>query len=366
MGTFGKILLAINLLASAGFVYLATQDWAKGRQVIEAAGLRQVVLLQGLPLGDAKAPAGTGDDEIPFPVEMAGGVPVRTVSPGWLKTYFQASGAATAEPGGLVLTTNAPVASQLDELRRVKGVIETAVNAADGPASRAAIVAPLLLLQPETLDERLQVLAQQRDGDKLWDRLRAKFDQVQNPPAGGGAEGDEAAEARGDRRAKLAHLLVHLSQDPGWQKRVMMVVGVRQYVAAVGAQANRFREMAARVERLTADDQDRFAAEYAQLRGLAIQRTQTVRDTAEVRARLEDQLKKDQDFVAQRQTQLRELAVQLARVKAEVDGLLARQKVTEDALLAVQLEVALTEEEVYRLSERLAQVERERYGAAGK
>ena len=59
MRLFGILLIVVNLLAGAGFVYLATQDW-KGRQEINAAGLRHVLLLQGLPLEGAEFNA---DDE---------------------------------------------------------------------------------------------------------------------------------------------------------------------------------------------------------------------------------------------------------------------------------------------------------------
>ena len=37
-----------------------------------------------------------------------------------------------------------------------------------------------------------------------------------------------------ERRARLAHLLVHLDPSPAWQKRVAMVVGLRQYVRRQG------------------------------------------------------------------------------------------------------------------------------------
>jgi hypothetical protein len=394
MSTLGKVLLVINLLASAGFVYLATQDWAKGRQVIEAAGLRQVLLLQGLPLGDrpddpqgADLPADPAA-EVPFRVELGGAAkPVETVSPGVLKAYFASAGGATTEAAApVVLTTNAPVANQLAEVRRVRSLIAARANEPGGPG-KVAVAGFCLRLEPETLEERVQVLRliAEGAGDQLLDRLLAKFDQVLAGPAApdlsalGSAEDDpagrldKAAEARAkatkdgsERRARLAHLLAHLDPDPGWQKRVMLVVGLRQYVAAVAAQAARFRAMADRVERLTADDQARFAEEYAQLRGLAIRRTQTVRDTAEVRVRLDEQVRKDQEFVTQRQTQIKELTDQLARVKGEVDALLARQKVSEDALFAVQREVGQTLEQIYQLQQDLARAERERYGAVKK
>src|SRR5262249_29114232 len=57
-----------------------------------------------------------------------------------------------------------------------------------------------------------------------------------------GASKDEA-----ERRAHIAHLLIHLDRDQDWQRRVALVVGLREYVKAVAAQTARFATMASRV-----------------------------------------------------------------------------------------------------------------------
>src|SRR5262249_15128941 len=75
------------------------------------------------------------------------------------------------------------------------------------------------------------------------------------------------------RRARLASLLVHLDLSAAWQKRTSMVIGIKAYVAALDGQTVRFKEMIDRVDRATAEDQDRFVTEYAELRALAIKRT---------------------------------------------------------------------------------------------
>lgn len=415
MSLLGKILLFVNLLAGAGFVYLATQDW-KGRQEITAAGLRHVLVLRGLPFTDGKEddPNVPTDPEaeIPFQVEMAGGTYTETASPKFLKRYFDQAGAAS-DAGGL--GGNAPVPSQLAEARRVRKLVADFLAKQDGAGARATPAFSWLILTAETLDERVQIqeLRAAGDGDALAARLLAKFDRIINAPkpadtaalaaplpdlaemakeidrmrdakartddieakqkelAAARQQVDErlkkVAEARAagakdqlERRAALAHLLVHLDRDPGWQKRVMMVVGVREYVKAVVGQVARFRDMAGRVDRLIAADQDAFIGEYAQLRGLAIQRTQMARDIAEVRARLEEQKRRDEEVVAQRKTQLKELTDQLNRIKAEVDQLLAKQTAIEAQLFAIQAEVGRTLEDIYRLEAVLAKTERER------
>src|SRR5581483_9571173 len=74
-----------------------------------------------------------------------------------------------------------------------------------------------------------------------------------------GAVAGEAA-----ARGALAHLLVHLDQDAAWQKRVILVIGLRQYIRTVGTQAIRFREMASQVDRLIYQDQKAYDADLAQ------------------------------------------------------------------------------------------------------
>ena len=165
-----------------------------------------------------------------------------------------------------------------------------------------------------------------------------------------------------ERRARLAHLLVHLDPSSAWQKRVVMVVGLRQYVRTVAEQTIRFSQMTARVQKQIADDQERFVAENTQLRNLAVQRTQLVQSAGETRDRVAVQNQKDGEFVKQREVQLNQLKDQLGQIKQEVNVLLAEQKITEDALFAIQREVGLTLEDIYRLEADLRRIERERYG----
>lgn len=169
-----------------------------------------------------------------------------------------------------------------------------------------------------------------------------------------------------DRRDRLAHLLVHLDQAAAWQKRVMMVVGLREYVRAVAAQTLRFKVMTDRVAGQIADDQDRFSAQYTQLRDLAVGRTEAVRLTAQTRARLQEQAQKDQDLVNQRTAHLNDLKAQLTRIKAEVDGLLAKQTQVEQQLFAIQRAIAETLEDIYRLEDQLADTERAKYAPKKK
>ena len=367
MSLLGKILLVFNLLAAGGFAYLATQDW-KGRQTTTAAGLRHVLLLRGLPL-DGKD-AFDEEDGVAFSVEMGGGIPTTHVSKKLLESYFAGG------KGGVV--TN-----QIAEVKRVRGDVEQTIGAAP---NRAAAIAAFLLPMAETYEERAAIQAAAGNAEELKTRLDQKFDAAIKPPARPDISSlapspDEKAnvatldtrlkalnEARaggsGDdtqRLERVAHLLVHLDRDPAAQKRAMQVIGLRRYVVTVAQQTARFSEMAARVKRDIEADDVKFVQEYALLRDQAIKNTQLVNDAAANRRRLEEQLTKDQGFVTQRQTQLDKLKQDLARVKADVDELIANQTKIEAVLFAVQREVGLTLDEVYKLEAELEAKERERF-----
>jgi hypothetical protein len=302
---------------------------------------------------------------------------------------------------------NTPVSSQLNEVKRVRNAVRGMI---DQSTDKVRLLESLLILQPQSYEERAEIQALVRAGNaaELDRRLMGKFDAVVNPPVPTpditpakptaedigheaklqpGATAEDRDKARADtrgalakkaqegarlraaashddteRRARLAHLLVHLDRDAAWQKRVAMVVGIRQYVKVVIAQVVRFGAMAARVDRQMLDDDDAFLAEYDLLEALARQRTLMVRDMADTRAKLTDQQTKDQDFVNQRQTQLNTLTAQLRAVKAEVDNLLLQQEVTEQQLFKVQRNVGDTLDEIYRLEAELYKRERERFG----
>jgi len=425
MGLFGKILLGINLLASGGFVYLALQDW-KGRQSIEGAGLRHLILLYGLPLegGPDKLPAKVEpsadnysdfvNDEIPFEVEGPGSVKTKHVSPALLYAYFAQAGAGSTELGGAE-----PVASQMAEVKRVWGIIRTTLDKAPDNPTKLRIAFAWLILQAETIEERSDYLEWAARGNvaELTHELDLKFHRVApklvegstiNPDlwstltsriealtkerdtalkaaadaeaAGNAAEAEAKRGEAGrftqrierrsphpprdevDRKYRLAHLLVHLDQSAAWQKRVLMIVGITQYVKAVDSHSSLFKEMLDRVERLIANDQERFSDHYALLRGQAIKRTQLVLERAEIKRQLTTQAQKDQDLVNQRTLQLEDLTAQRTAVKAEVNQLLAKQTLVEQKLFAIERDIGLTLEDIYRLDAELRQRELEVYG----
>lgn len=113
MGTFGKILLFINLLAAAGVTYFATQDWAR-RQEIQTAALLHYLTLQGLPQDAPKDKVRT-PDSVPLEVPMSGGYVTSEVRANTLDRYF--SGA----DGGPNFGNRSPQPnSQMEEVKAVQ------------------------------------------------------------------------------------------------------------------------------------------------------------------------------------------------------------------------------------------------------
>ncbi len=138
MGTLGKVLLFVNLLAAAGLTYFAAQDWAK-RQEVTAVALRYHLALKGLPVtGTSAGP----DEDVKLDLELTGGQTADTVRGSLLKSHFQGS------DGGGNFGDPAPPVSQLAELNRVKAKLEVTLSSLGSPAERLAYLCGTLTAGP--------------------------------------------------------------------------------------------------------------------------------------------------------------------------------------------------------------------------
>lgn len=395
MRLFGILLIIVNLAAGAGFVYLATQTWAQ-RQSITAAGLKHVLVLQGLPYDGAET--FSADDETPFIVTMAGGEQTSTISRKLLEGYFTAATSAPAadSTSKVQLAGQMPVPSVVAELKRVRDLLFAELDKAGAP-EKIELYRFWLLPQAENIDVRTAYLALLSDrdangaakGDRAADldaldkALKARFaaaiekpqvtDGPPVPPADDRAAALDTMKKLGewkaglaidevDRQTRAAHLLVHLDGDAMWQKRVAAIVGLKRYGKVIAAQGMRFADMTKHVERGIPGEQAAFVAQEGVLRDLATRNSDRARLLAAERLKLEEQKAAADDAVNRRRTQLAELVALYTKVKNEVDELLVRQSGIEAQLFEVQREVALTLDEVYRLEQLLVEKERERSG----
>jgi hypothetical protein len=139
-------------------------------------------------------------------------------------------------------------------------------------------------------------------------------------------------------------------------------------------QSRRFEEMSLQLDQLLIADQEAYFAELqgrpsssdsAEHRGLikeAQEKTLIANRMSAIKAKWVEQATKDADLVRQRETQLTELRNQLAKIKNQVDAMLARQSSIEAGLFEIQREVAITLDEVYKFEAELAERERKLAG----
>jgi hypothetical protein len=172
MSTFGKVLAFLNVFAVIGVVALLAMDYAK-RRSWEYAVFRQDLLMNGLPLDDQER-------------DNQGQLLVANVGPQTQKDLFAG---------------NAPVATQSEEVNRVKGLLQNKISAA-GDNRNAKLVALAHILMPFAItnEERQRLLVYQsylRD-DNAYKSLQQQFqraDQTARQPAAAGKKAPSYDEA---------------------------------------------------------------------------------------------------------------------------------------------------------------------------
>lgn len=337
MRALGIALLIVNLLLTAVIgLYLAPQSWAK-RQEMNASVAKAYLVKTGLPFDAAKFDANSSTQPISFPT--TGGHIVESVSTDLLNGYF-----AGADGG--------PVNSQKEELEKAYGKIQGDLNAMGGPADALNLLAGsydaqrryvpgILALMANNYEQRSEVRGlvptpgSKPDAKILQDNAaRAKEILKQRY--------DETVAAKTDleKRDKLAHFLAYLNpQSNTWQKRVILVVGMKQYAKMLGDQTVAYDEIARRVSRQIELDQEFYVQEYERLKKLAIDRAQVRNMQKDVENDL-SQNKNDDDTatkarVEQKAKRVQELDTIRTAVKAQLDANAALEKKLQETQRAV-------------------------------
>jgi len=150
-----------------------------------------------------------------------------------------------------------------------------------------------------------------------------------------------------DRRKRIAHLLMHLSESAGWQKRVVLVVGLRTYLAAVSDHVNRIQRMIAANEQQVYLDQARFADEYDLLKTLANGQALLLQQQIAVRVDQQLQRSLDEEAVRLRLQYLEERRKVLAKLEADVQQALVQQAEVEKAIFELHQRIGTTLEQNY-------------------
>jgi hypothetical protein len=243
-------------------------------------------------------------------------------------------------------------AKQADvEAAEVKGATDT-VRTANDEAKRKYAAYTALIATPDA-DPAATTTAATAAAAAL-DKLNETYAGLQTVLA---TVGTTASRDEGDRRKRIAHTLMNLAENAGWQKRVALTVGLRTYLAALSDQANRFQKMAGSAEQQVILDQARFADEYDLLKNLAIGQSLLLKSQIAVRGDLQVQRSKDAESVTQRQLLLEDRRATLAASQERVAAQLVAQGETERRLFDVQKAVGDTLRKSFDLEADLAAAE---------
>lgn len=170
--------------------------------------------------------------------------------------------------------------------------------------------------------------------------------------------GTAATRDDGDRRVRIAQLLLLVDPTAAWQKRVALVVGLRTYVKALGAQSDRLKAMAMSANQEMVNDQAMFDEKFEMLKTLAYNRAVLLQQQQTLNAELRIQKATDTDLVKQRQVQLVRRQQELDALQKQIAAVMTRHSAVETVLFDLQQKVGATLQENFGLEEKLEAAER--------
>jgi len=333
MGILGKILAILNVLAAALLVYLGAADWGK-RQEWSYAAWRFDRANDGIPV-DA-----TERD----PLEG------KTLVDEWgklLPDLFE--GVAPA------------VATQEEEVNRVHNQAKEEIQRETADAGKRQKLYTLLVPLARTGPERDAVARSIRT---------AKIDYLLSPDGPFEKAFDRALAAKSaggkhrnsdERREAVAHLLFNLGQKeterPAWDKRLLVVIGLKAYAGEANRQAQALRGMTQRVKLALADDLAAFEAQHnARVRELRV----LDRRLADVQVQLTDlteQQRRHQVLIDARTKERDEFKQQLEQTRVLANKALAEQAEEEKQLFDAQLRAEKGQKANERLEREIRRLE---------
>ncbi len=406
MSTLGKVLLGVNVLLSIGVLYLASQDYAKRKQLNDAA-LKYQLVLDGVAVEPIKGDAEPDAESMIVSVASPNGIATaKPVSKKLVETLFSGVDMNFGLAG-------VPT-SQVEEVKEVEKKYLQKIDGLGGDDGRIADLCGyqerlpngaytfrpgVLMVLAESFEERQAVRLLVPPPGVRWDaaqlaasaksardRLKARFDAATAAPNADAPEtarkavedlktkiaanpmdkaakdqlaalsaGGPSGTASNDRhrRLKIAQLLMGLNPSPNWQKRVALTVGLKIYQLAITEQTGRIELMLTQTKDSRFADQQSHDAEYEQLKSFALENSKLVDQQDRVVKGLITTLAADQSIFDTRTAQLNALKTELSLLTVEVNKKLAYQNGVEKALFAVQREVGQTLRETGRMEDDL-------------
>jgi hypothetical protein len=216
MSILGKVLAVFNILmALAAFFYFFPTDWGT-RHSWAHSDFRHELVLDGLPV----------NDEVK---DTEGHVLKDKISDADLKQIF---------PGGN------PVRTQMEEIERVRRELQQ---------KDPGRLKEILSTTARTGAERDEVLATPSDKIQPSDAIARIFEEV------------DKAKAPGALRSAIAHLLFNYYEKDEKERRLPIVVGLKEFSLEVNQEADALVSMTARVRRGMQRDLSAFEGQYPQL-----------------------------------------------------------------------------------------------------
>ncbi len=231
MSIAGKILAVFNVLAAlAAFIYFLPTAWGT-RQSWAYAFYRHDLVLDGLPLDK--------DEK-----DTEGYLLVDKMSDTTRRQVFQNAGS--------------PVNTQMDEINQVKG------NMDEGKALE------VLKAMARTGPERDEVFAFEKlievGGQAKIDQAQREYleNKFKDPKALVFEEVDKAKDPA-SKRAAIARVLFNFYDDQQKEKRLPVIIGLKEFAREVNLEADAVLAMTARVRRAMSRDLASFEASYPQV-----------------------------------------------------------------------------------------------------
>jgi len=209
------------------------------------------------------------------------------------------------------------------------------------------------------------------DAHKAWVKALTSLSnavlQAGTTPAPEGTEKlDSAARPydESDRRLRMATLLMHLDfDDPkdAWQKRVALVIGLPDYLAAIKYRSERLIAnggYTASIKQQRDQIEARFAETYQYLQTAASYRDYLLEAQQKITKSLLDQTAKEEILTAQRQAQWKEAKRDLDVIVAKVDRAILEQTSIENELFQIQKLVGQVLRQNFGLEDRIEAAEK--------
>jgi len=252
MSTLGKVLAVFNLLiVLAAFFYFFPTDWGT-RQSWAHSYFRHELVLDGLPLDDQEK-------------DTEGHIQKDKISEADKKQLF---------PGG------EPVSTQMEEIKKARDGLQ---------GEGADRLKEILSTMARTGDERDEILA--TPAEKLQPEAVTRiFEEV------------DKAKDPGSLRSAIAHVLFNAYDKDRKEKRLLVVIGLREYTREVNQEADNLIAMAARVRRGMQRDLSAFEAHYPQLVKDIQVLNEKINDAKKV-LEFQDDLAKSHNSLVMRRTQ---------------------------------------------------------------